>query len=273
MPTVIDPKAYIIGAAEVYYRAVSPTTGLSVPGPWTSIGATINDVTFKCPQTIFNPSAGFNGVLAEIAQMDYVSKQEAEASFEMPELAGPKLALALMGASSSTAPITETGGGPTTTLAAATAIGATNIKVTAVTNIVVGMYMGIDVVAGGLREYRVIDTVGTPGAGGTGLTFRDPLLQAHSNGVVVIQTDGDGKSVIIPGLVRRQPVTAYNDWALVAQSPKDYYELYLYSAISTTASVDVAFGDQKMAAIAVTLGARCIGSNLTLPLWRLRVPA
>jgi hypothetical protein len=273
MPQVIDPKAYIIGAAEVYYRAVHPTTGAAVQGPWTSVGATTGDVSFKVPQTIFNPSGTFNGVLAEVAGMDYVSKQEAEATFEMPEIAGPKLALALVGASSAAAAITETGAGFATTLAAATAIGATNIKVASVTTVTVGMQVAIDVVAGGLREYRIIDAVGTLGAGGTGLTFRDPLLQAHSSGVVVIQTDGDGKTDIIPGLVRRQPFSAYRDWALVAQSPSAYYELFLYRAISKTQSVDIAFGDQKMAAVSVTIGAKLLGSDLTLPLWRLRVPA
>jgi hypothetical protein len=273
VPTVIDPKAYIIGAAEVYYRAIHATTGVAVPGPWTSIGATIGDVTFKCPQTIFNPSGDFNGVLAEIAGMDYVSKQGAEASFEMPEMAGPKLALALVGATSTAGAITETGAGFATTLAAATVIGATNIKVASVTTVTVGMQIAIDVVAGGLREYRIVDFVGTLGAGGTGVSFRDPLLQAHASGVVVIQTDGDGKTDITPGTVRRQPYTSYNDWALVAQSPSSYYELFLYRAISKTDSVDLVFGDQKMSAVAVTIGATLLGSNLALPLWRLRVPA
>lgn len=267
MPTVIDPKAYIIGAAEVYYRAIAST------GAWTSVGATIEDVIFRTRQTVFNPSEAFNGVLEEIREMDYLSKQAAEAEFTMPELAGPKLALAVLGATSSTASIAETGSGYASTLAAASAIGATNLKVAAVAGLTAGMYVGIDVVAGGLREYRVIDVVGTLGSGGTGITFRDPLQQAHASGVVVIQTDGDGKSVIVPGTTRRQPLTAYNDWVLVGQSPSAYYELYLYSAISKTDAVEIAFGDQKMAAVKVMLGARKTGSDLTLPSWRLRVPA
>lgn len=267
MPTVINPTSYIIGAAEVYYRAVAATSA------WTSVGATIEDVTFTIGQTVFNPSIDFNGVLEEIREMDYVSKQSAEASFTMPELAGPKLALALLGATSSTAAITETGGGYASTLAAASVIGATNLRVAAVAGLTAGMYVGIDVVAGALREYRVIDTVGTLGAGGTGITFRDPLLQAHASGVVVIQTDGDGKSVILPGTTRRQPLTAYNDWCLVGQSPSAYFELYLYNAISNTDSIEIAFGDQKMAAVKVSLAARKNGADLTLPSWRLRVPA
>lgn len=267
MTVVIDPRAYIVGAAEVYYRAVAST------GPWSSIGATIDDVAVRIKQSTFNPSEKFNGVLELVREMDYLSKQSAEVDFTMPEFAGPKLALAILGSTTTASPITETAAGPSTTLAAAAVAGATNIKVTAVTSIVPGMTMGIDVVAGGLREYRVIDTVGTLGAGGTGLTFRDPLLQAHANGVVVIQTDGDGKSVITPGLVRRQPLTAYNDWCLVAQSPKDYYELYLYSAISSTDTAELQFGNETMAAIKVTLGTRKNGADLSLPSWRLRIPA
>ena len=267
MALVIDPKAYIIGAAEVYYRAIASL------GPWSSIGATVDDVVFRVNQTTFNPSEDFNGVLEPIREMDYISKAGAEAEFTMPEFAGPKIALAVLGATSATSPITETGAGYTSTLAAASVVGATNLKVAAVAALSVGMTVGIDVVAGGLREYRVIDVVGTLGAGGTGITFRDPLLQAHASGVVIIQTDGDGKSVISPGIVRRQPLSAYNDFALVAQSPSNYYELYLYNAISKTDSAEISFGDESMAGIKVTLGSRRDGANFALPSWRLRVPA
>lgn len=267
MPTVIDPRAYIIGASEIYYRAIASTAA------WTSVGATIDDAIFRVVQTTFNPSLDFNGVMSEVREMDYVSKQSAEAEFTLPELAGPKLALALLGATSTAGVITETPAGYTSTLAAASVIGATNLRVAAVAALTAGMYVGIDVVAGGLREYRQIDVVGTLGAGGTGITFRDPLLQAHASGVVVVQTDGDGKTAITPGTVRRQPLTAYNDWLLVGQSPSAYFELYLYNAISKTDTVEIAFGDEKMAAVKVMLGARKNGADLTLPTWRLRVPA
>ena len=72
---------------------------------------------------------------------------------------------------------------------------------------------------------------------------------------------------------RRQPLSAYNDFALVAQSPTDYYELYLYNAISKTDSAEISFGDESMAAIKVSLGSRRDGANLALPSWRLRTPA
>ena len=58
-----------------------------------------------------------------------------------------------------------------TTLAAASAIGDTNIKVAAVTNMVVGE--GIVLEAGTANaEYDTITAVGTLGAGGTGVTLR-----------------------------------------------------------------------------------------------------
>ena len=267
MGLVIDPKAYIIGAAEVYYRSIGAS------GPWSSIGATVDDVVFRVNQTKFNPSENFNGVLEPIREMDYISKAGAEAEFTMPEFAGSKLALAVLGAQSATLPTTDAGGTPlTTTLAAAAAIGDTAVKVVAVTNAAVGDYIRINV-AGALAEYRRIDVVGTAGAGGTGLGFRDPLLKAHASGVAVVETVGDGKTEITPGTVRRQPLSAYNDFVLVAQSPSDYYELYLYNAISKTDAAEVTFGDESMAAIKVSLGTRRDGANLALPSWRLRIPA
>jgi len=266
MGLLIDPKAYIIGAADVYYRAIGSLAA------WSSIGATVDDVVFRVNQTTFNPSEDFNGVLEPIREMDYLSKAGAEAEFTMPELAGPKLALAILGATSSTLATTDAAGGGSTTLAAAAAIGDTSVKVVAVTNFAAGDWVRIDV-AGPLAEYRQIDVVGTVGAGGTGLGFRDPLLKAHANGVALVETVGDGKTEIIGTTVRRQPLTAYHDWALVAQSPADYYELYLYNAISKTDSAEISFGDESMAGIKVTLGSRRDGANLGLPSWRLRIPA
>ncbi|HSW43103.1 MAG TPA: hypothetical protein VLM76_11395 [Patescibacteria group bacterium] len=267
MGLVIDPRAYIIGAAEVYYRAVGAV------GAWLSIGATVDDVVFRINQTTFNPSEDFNGVLEPIREMDYVSKAGAEAEFTMPEFAGSKLALAVLGAQSAVLPTTDAGGTPlSTTLAAAAAIGDTVIRVTAITNAAPGDYVRINV-AGALAEFRQIDVVGTAGAGGTGLQFRDPLLKSHANGVAVVETVGDGKTEITPGIVRRQPLTAYNDFVLVAQSPADYYELYLFNAISKTEAAEISFGDESMAGVRVTLGSRRNGSNLDLPSWRLRVPA
>lgn len=266
MPLVIDPKQYIIGAADIYYRAIASL------GAWSSIGATTDDVTFRVNQETFNPSEEFNGVLEPIREMDYISKAGAEAEFTMPEFAGSKLALAVLGAQSAVLASTDAGGGGTTTLAAAAAIGDTAVKGVLFTNFSAGDWIRINV-TGVLAEYRKIDVVGTVGAGGTGLQFRDPLLKAHASGVALVETVGDGKTEIIGTTVRRQPLTAYNDWALVAQSPSDYYELYLYNAISKTDSAEISFGNESMAGIKVTLGSRRDGSNLALPSWRLRVPA
>lgn len=269
MPLVIDPKQYIIGAADVYYRSLATRDA----GPWSSVGATVGPVLFKIPQTIVNPGDTFNGVLQPILGMDYLSKQGAEVDFTMPQFAGANLALAVLGATSSVLPNTDAVGTPfVTTLAAAAAIGDTNIKVTAILNAVVGQWIRIDLVAGALAEYRQIDVLGTIGAGGTGISFRNPLRQAHANGVAVVQANGDGKTEIIPGTTRRQPNTNYNDWALVAQSPNDYYELIIFNAISSTQSADLSFGQDTMAAISVSLAARKDGSNLNLPSWKLRTP-
>lgn len=260
MPTVINPVAYIIGAAEVYYRALGSLAA------WTSIGATVDEVVFRAGQTMFNPSDTLNGLDSLIQGMDYRNGTSAEVEFTMPELAGPKLALALPGATSTTLATTAAGGGGSSTTTAATVVGATSVAVAVATNFAAGDYIKID--TGSLGEYRVITSVAA-----LVLSFRDPLLQAHASGVAVVETVGDGKTEIIASTVRRQPDSAYNDWALVAQSPADYYELFLYRGISTTESAEIAFGDETMAGIRMTIGGRKTGTDLTLPSWRLRVPA
>jgi hypothetical protein len=103
-------------------------------------------------------------------------------------------------------------------------------------------------------------------------TFRDPLLLDHADLDDVVEADSDGKTEITPGTVRRLPDSAYNDFALIAQSPADYYELYLYNCISTTEAAELTFGNETMAAIKASLGTRWDGQPGTLA-WRLRVPA
>jgi len=81
-------------------------------------------------------------------------------------------------------PVTEqTGLAPVprtaTTLAAATVVGATNIKVTSVTNMVAGEGIWID--TGANQEADTILSVGTAGSGGTGLTLTTPLTLTRTS--------------------------------------------------------------------------------------------
>ncbi len=256
MPLVIVPKNYILGPANVFYRAVASV------GLWNSVGATTGDVKVRANQTWFTPD--LNGLLGPVQGLDYLVKQIVEADFSMAEIAGPKLALAIPGATStvtSSADATVTPG--TTTLASAAVAGESVVYVVAVTNFAAGDYMRVDVTAGGLAEYRQIDFVGTAGVRGTGtgLQFRDPLLQGHASGVAVVESLGTGDTIVTLPTVRRQPDSAYNAWAIVAQSGVGYYQFVLDSGISVTAAPEMTYGDASMASIAVTIQARYNGAT------------
>ena len=71
----------------------------------------------------------------------------------------------------------------TTTLAAAANAGDTNIKVASITAMVAGQTINID--TGAAVESRVIQSVGTAGATGTGVTLTAPLSLAHASGAPV----------------------------------------------------------------------------------------
>src|ERR671923_669393 len=73
--------------------------------------------------------------------------------------------------------------GRNTTLAAAAAAGATNIKVASVTGMSAGDTIHVD--TGAARETRPIASVGTSGANGTGITLTAPLAEAHPAGAPV----------------------------------------------------------------------------------------
>jgi beta-glucosidase len=75
---------------------------------------------------------------------------------------------------------------PATTLAAASAVNDTNIKVASVAGFAAGDTITID--AGTGLESRAIMTVGTAGAGGTGITLTSALTLAHAIGAAVINT-------------------------------------------------------------------------------------
>jgi hypothetical protein len=68
-----------------------------------------------------------------------------------------------------------------TTLAAANAVGDTNVKVASVTNLIAGQPFFVD--TGLSLETGLITAVGTAGAGGTGVTLSAPLKLAHASGV------------------------------------------------------------------------------------------
>jgi hypothetical protein len=68
-----------------------------------------------------------------------------------------------------------------TTAAAATAAGDTVVKVASVTNLAVGNAIFID--SGPNIEYGQIQSIGTAGATGTGVTLVAPLTAAHASGV------------------------------------------------------------------------------------------
>ena len=70
--------------------------------------------------------------------------------------------------------------GATTTLAAASAIGATNIKVGDVSGVVAGQRITIG--TGATAEQVIIFSVGTAGSGGTGITLVSALTNAHTSG-------------------------------------------------------------------------------------------
>ncbi len=271
MTTSVDVSKYILGHASIYYRAPAVLTD------WTNVGLTMDDAVARIGFANANASEALNGIDGSIRGLDYMRVVSAEIEFTLPELSAARLSLAIPGAVST--PTAVTAGANATTLAAASAVGDRNVKVVAVTGagttFVVGSWIRVDVTAGGLAEYRQATSVGTAGAGGSGITFRDPLLRAHASGVAFIDTLGDGKTEITPPLVRRQPMTVYNDWALVTQSPADWYEFLIFRAIAVSDEVELSYTDEGStpAGIRVVLSARKDETNLTLPLVRLRAPA
>jgi hypothetical protein len=73
--------------------------------------------------------------------------------------------------------------GASTTLAASSAINATNLKVASVAGMAAGQVLRVD--TGADLESRVISSVGTAGSAGTGVTLATALNKAHASGAAV----------------------------------------------------------------------------------------
>lgn len=146
-------------------------------------GATMDDTVFRVVRSYFRPN--LNGVRGPLKNTDYVVEETAEIEATIAELSTNVLGFAIPGVTTTAlaADGTLAGGGGDTTLAAASAIGATNVKVTAITNFTAGDAIQIGP-TGLTREFRTILVVGTVGAGGTGIDLSAPLSVAHGNGEV-----------------------------------------------------------------------------------------
>ncbi len=86
------------------------------------------------------------------------------------------------------APVATSGDTSSTTLSAASAVGATNIKVASVANITAGQTLVVDS-GGASPETVTVTAVGTSGSGGTGVTFTPALAFAHASGATVTENN------------------------------------------------------------------------------------
>lgn len=262
MPIVVDPKAYVIGPAFAYYRDVGVNT------PWTSAGATLDDALMRVNTAWFRPD-NLSGVMGNVMGLDVLRRVDAEIDFTLGEIGGASLALAVPGSRSTAAVFADATGTPgSSTTSAATAVGATTIPFTATTNFVVGDYFRIEAAAHAKVEYRQITAIDT-----LNVSFRDPLIYAHDSGTAVVETDGDNRALIESPILRRQPDSAYKEWALVMESGRGWHELRIPRGMSHTEAVEMTVADDALAGIRVTIGARYLGSDLTASPFKLFVPA
>jgi hypothetical protein len=100
----------------------------------------------------------------------------------------------------------EVGTGAFSTLAAPASAGDTNVKVASTSRAVAGSALRIGTVAGGDMESGVIESVGTAGADGTGITLAKPLTRAHPSGTAI------GKS----GMSLTESRTHFSLWSMMA---------------------------------------------------------
>lgn len=196
MTTTIEPE-------EIYFGAPASLTYGGV-----EIGATTAPPKVSIDVTKYEPE--FQGARGPIKGVSMIIRVIAAVEVVINEIVAAKLAWAFPGAVSTVGSSSVTGGGGTGTLYADCVAGATNIKVTSVTNIIAGDYLRIG--DSGEQEIHKVLVVGTIN-GGSGIDIEGGLLRDHDAGDAYVEVDGLGTTVITwtPG---RVPDAAYQDLVL-----------------------------------------------------------
>lgn len=244
MPTpALTPADYFIGKAQVGYRAVAGT------GEYTRL-FTIEDTVARINPgaELFDPSLEFDlgGPVAGFQYQATIGGVQVECS--LPQLDAATLALLIPGSTSSVRPTTTTGGGGSSTLSAATLAGATQIDVALATNFAVGDYVKIDVST--LIEYRRILAIT-----GTTLKFFQPLVFPHASGVAAVETDGDGKTVIVPPAPGRVSLSAFKEFRVIWQRPDaSWADLVIYRTLVDVGEspIELTTGNRTMGRVRAT---------------------
>jgi hypothetical protein len=236
MSTVIVPESMYFGAP----------TSLTIGG--VEVGATLEAPKLAFDVEAYTPE--FKNAKGPVKGTTIVRRVIPRLEVLVNELTAVKMAWAMPGATSTVGTAAETGGGLDTTLSSDVAAGATNIKVESVTGIVAGEFLRVGDV--GQTEIREILTVGTAGAGGTGVTFTAALTMAHDAGDQVREVDDAGTTLLTwtPG---RVPSSAYQD--VVAVGPGldgRIMTVTIFDAISTE-PIEMDLDDEAMTGLALSL--------------------
>lgn len=249
MPTpALTPGDYVIGKAIIGWREVGVLTAYARL-------FTIEDTVIRlnAEAEYFDPSTEFDlgGPVAGFQYAAGIGGVQVECS--LPQLDAATFGLLVPGSTSATR-TTAAVAGSDTTLAAAAAVGDTNVKVASVTGWAVGDYAKID--TGGSIEYRRITTVGTAGAGGTGLTFFEPLSLPHASGVAFTEVDGDGKTVITPPAPGRVSTGTYKEFRVSWPRPDAAWgSIVIYRGLVDVGEspIELTTGARTMARVRATI--------------------
>jgi alpha-L-rhamnosidase len=176
-PSNPDWKSYVESndAAMLTPVAATATGDVTNPQALTSSGSGVTTLTYTAGQTPPVVILDYGKEVGGLPDFAVSSVSPAGSATSVDLKAGySELQQYLLGAS------------PSTTLSAAPAAGATNVKVASVTNFAAGQPLTID--SGSGAEQVTVTSVGTAGASGTGISFTPALAQPHASGATVSTT-------------------------------------------------------------------------------------
>ncbi len=251
MTTPVDPTQIVIGAGEAFVDGVS-------------VGPTeANNILTITPEW-FTPQ--FNGIPGPVMGTDYVKKEMAELEMTLPEIGAANLALIHPNSSPATYVVSTP-----TTLAATSLVADKVVKVTSITGLTVGA--PIDVGAPGSVEINYITSVGTAGAGGTGVGLLYPLGLSHPNGDAVSAPAATSISSLA-GTSRRVALAAYHIWELRVPGLAGLLKSFVVRNAIQVDAIKFEAKDDGALAPKIKVQSRWDGSNSSVSPWNIyNIPA
>jgi hypothetical protein len=219
-------------------------------------GATLTAPKVNVEASIYAPD--FQGAAGLVAGAAYVTKIKAAVEFDTNELQASKLAARMPGSTSVVGTAATKGGGLTTTISAAVAVGATTALVVSATGLAAGAFLKFGIVG----ETEVIQ-VAPSYTTGLSVPLVTPFTRSHRATDAVLETV-DAGTTITTWRIGRVPTASFQDVILIGNGVDGRHLKVTVKSALGDGKLSIEMSDSAVAGSHVVMTGYVNGSDPTL---------